>query len=149
MPGPSATIQLPYSTRILVQAFVNAAWIQRFTITAAGSAPIVITGNGYYDTQAGTAVIDTLASGPSPLGATVTIAIDHSADAGRTWQSSQVDSVPCQFVFNNLIVVASEDSGADTWCAATVYFSWTKVPTDSAREPAIKSMAGPSYHGRA
>jgi hypothetical protein len=149
MPGRSATIHLPYSSRVLVQAFVNATWAQRFTITPAGSAPIVLTGNGYYDTPAGSAVINTPASGPSPLGATVTIAIDHSADAGRTWQASQVDSAPCQLVFSNLIVVASDDSGADTWCAATVYFSWTKMPASSARDPVVKSMAGSSYHGRA
>jgi hypothetical protein len=149
MPGRSATINLPYSTRVLVQAFVNAAWAQRFTITPAGSTPLVITGNGYFDTPAGSTVIDTPASGPSPLGSTVTIAIDHSADEGRTWQASQVDFAPCQLVFNNLVVVASDDSGADTWCAATVYLSWTKVPEDSTREPVIKPLAGAGYHGRA
>jgi hypothetical protein len=149
MPGPSATIHLPYASRILVRTFVNAARPQRFTITPTGSHPIVFTGTGDGDTPAGATVIYTPASGPSPLGASVSIAIDHSVDEGRSWQASQVDSGGCQIVLNNLIVVASEDAGADSWCAATVYFCWTKVAPDAAHATLIKSMAGPRYHGRA
>jgi len=149
MPGPSVTIQLPYASRVLVQAFVNAASIQRFTITPAGRDAIVITGNGYYDTPAGSTIIDTPAGGPSPLGASVTIAIEHSADAGRTWQASRVDAVGCQLMYSNLAVIASEDSGGDTWCAATVLFSWTSVPANIGRTPASEPADGAHYHGRA
>ena len=66
MPGPTATIYLPYSSRVLVQAFVNGAWIQRFTIMlpTASAVPVVITGSGYYDSPAGSTVIDTPENGP-------------------------------------------------------------------------------------
>lgn len=151
MPGPSVTFYLPYSTTVIVQAFVNAAWQERFTITPPGGAPIVFSGSGFYDTPVGTTSFTTPASGPSPDGAPVTVAIDHSADGGATWQPSQVDYSSCEIMYYNLTVVASEDAGDDTWDDATVYFSWTQVPQApaSSRLSAAEADAGPQYQGRA
>jgi len=149
MPGPNTTIYLPYATRVDVHAFTNAAWTQRFTITPSSGAPTVITGSGYFDTLAGSTVINTPQSGSSPQGVAITIAIDHSRDGGITWQASQVDANACQIMYYGLTIVASEDSGDDTWDDATVYFSWTKVPSQDTQHSVDVSMAKSSYSGRA
>lgn len=151
MSGPSTTFYLPYGTSVTLQAFVNAAWQQRFTITPPSGAPIVFTGSGYYDTPAGTATIVTPPSGPSPDGAPVTVAIDHSSDGGASWRASQVDASICKVMYYNLIVVASEDAGDDTWDDATACFSWTSVPVpaQSGLRHDVTARAPARYRGRA
>ncbi len=152
MPGSSTTIYLPYATTVNVQAFVNAAWQERFTITPPSGTPIVFTGSGFYDTPVGQTRMTTPTTGTSPLGAPVTVAVEHSSDGGRTWQPSQVDSATCRVMFYSMCIVASEDSGDDTWDDATVYFTWTSLPSAAARRTAATAAAAASattYRGRA
>lgn len=126
MPTGSVQVTLPNATQIVVQSFANAAYLQRVTITLSGQQPIVFTGTGYYDTPIGTQVINT----PSGQGGVATtVAVDHSQDGGQSWQPSQVDWDDCVIQYYQLIAVASEDSGDNTWNDATTYFTWTQPPT--------------------
>lgn len=150
MPGSSVSFFLPFGTQIMVQAFCNASWQERATITPSNGTPVVLSGSGFYDTPMGAFALTTAASGPAPQGDPVTVTIEHSSDGGATWQPSQVDVGPCQIMYYNMYIVASEDSGDDTWDDATVYFTWTAMPP-SAPSKARTALAVPNMnpHDRA
>jgi hypothetical protein len=153
MPGSSTTIYLPYATTVKIQAFVNAAWQERFTITPPSGPAIVFAGTGFFDTMVGQTSITTPPKGSSSRGAPVTIVVDHSADGGRTWQPSQVASATCRIMSYGMCVVASEDSGDDTWDDATLYFTWASPAKAAAISapamPAATAAASTMYRGRA
>lgn len=125
----SVQLVLPEATEVVVQSFVNAAYTQRVIILVADNpVPHVFTGSGWYDTLIGSVVLDTPAwEGGVPT----TVAVEHSADGGKSWQPSQVDWNDCLFKYYQLFVVASEDADNNTWDDATTYFSWTTAPTGS------------------
>lgn len=151
MPSSSVSFNLPYAMTVQVQAFVNAGDQERVTITPWSGPPIVWSGTGYYDQLLGQTSLTTPASGTDPAGVSVSVAIEHSTDGGRTWAPSQVDTAPCQIMYLNLQIVASEDSTDDTWDDCTVYFSWTQVPTSQSTKAdvALKAQAPAVHHSRA
>lgn len=127
----SVQITLPPSTQVVVQSFVNASYRERVTITVPGESPTVWEGTGFYDTPIGS---KTIATGAEAPGVVVTVAVDHSTDGGSTWAPSQVEQNDCLIQYYHLVVVASEDSGDETWDDATTYFSWTAAPKDAPAE---------------
>lgn len=126
MPGPSVQITLPNATQVIVQSFANAAYVQRVTIAPTGMATVVFSGSGFYDTPIGK---QTIATPSGSSGVPTTVAVEHSADGGRTWQPSQVDFDDCLIRYWQMFVVASEDATDSTWDDATTYFSWSIAPT--------------------
>jgi hypothetical protein len=136
MPGGSVQFPLPNGTQIVVQSFANAEWVQRVTITLNGQPPIVFTGRGYYDTPIGSQVLNT----PGGQGGVpTTVAVEHSQDGGQTWQPSQVEMGDCVIQYYQLIAVASEDAGDNTWDDATTYFTWTVPPSSEEVAPGVSS----------
>ena len=122
----SVQVQLPNGTTLVLQAFANAAYVQRVTVTVPGQQPYVFSGSGFYDTLIGSA---TFTTAPGSGGVVATVAVDHSSDGGQTWQPSLVDTNTCVIQYYQLVAVASDDSGGTTWDDATTYFSWTVPPS--------------------
>ncbi len=146
MPGSSVTIYLPFSTTVIIQSFVNAAYRQRVTIQPQGSPPIIFSGNGYYDTPIGKTTLTT----PDGLGKgfPVVVTVENSQDNGSNWESSQVDSIDCHVMYYALAIVVSEDSTNNTWNDATTYFSWTDPPSENLKKVPQKIISNLPYRGR-
>lgn len=128
----SLTLYLPLSTTVVIQSFVNAAYMQQVIMQPEVGSSIAFLGQGYYDTPIGTTVFVTPDSSQSSQGFAITVSVNHSTDGGRSWQPSEVAWTPCEIMYYNLLLVASEDiTTNNTWDDCTTYFTWGTPPTSS------------------
>lgn len=129
-----ATVYLPVSTWISVQAYTNASFTQRVTLSAEDGTTKVLTGSGERNTPMpnGTYGFMTPATSRSPLGWTVIVKVE-SSNSGGQYQPSQVMLGSCTVMYFTLSMVVSEDWVDQDWNDAVVQFSWWVPP--SVRDP--------------
>ena len=128
----SATIYLPVSTWVNVQAFTNASYTQRVTIAPESQSAFptkVLTGTGEHNTpmSGGTFGFTTPSTSQRPLGFSVTVTVE-SADGSGRFRPSQVLQGSCSVMYFTAALVVSEDYVDDDWNDAVVQFSWWVPP---------------------
>lgn len=121
-------VYLPFQTRVIVQAFASAAWLQKATFRPRSGPAFEFVGNGEDNAEIGREVINTLEPDEAQPGFEVALGVQHQQNPG-TWQ----DSVLLQgrqyaVVDYNMICVVSEDSNDDDWNDCVVLFSWSTPP---------------------
>lgn len=125
-----ATVYLPVSTWISVQAYTNAAFAQRVTITGEDGKDKVLTGSGEHNTPmpGGTYGFTTPPASRSPLGWSVVVRVESSGSGGE-YRPSQVMLGSCTVMYYTMSLVVSEDYVDGDWNDAVVQFSWWVPPT--------------------
>jgi hypothetical protein len=128
MPG-TTSVYLPLNTWVHVQAYTNASFNQRVTITQENGTVTTLVGTGEHDAPMphGNFGLTTPDQSSSPLGYRVTVQIE-SSDSGGQYQPSQVYSGSCGVMYYSLLMVVSEDYVDEDWNDAVVLFTWWTPP---------------------
>jgi len=135
----TATVYLPLDSFVSVAAFTNAGFAQRVTITPETGSPKVLVGSGEHNAPMpnGSYSFTTPSSSRSPLGFTVTVAVE-AYQPNNQWQPSQVSQGSCSVMYYSLAMVVSEDYVDQDWNDAVVQFSWWIPPSGRSAERAAQ-----------
>lgn len=125
----TTTVYLPINTWVHIQAFTNASFNQRVTITDEAGKSKVLTGTGEHDHPIpdGNYSFTTPSHSSSPLGWRMTVKVESFNNG--SWQPSQVSSGSCGVQYYSLVMVVSEDYVDNDWNDAVVLFTWWTPPT--------------------
>lgn len=125
-PGP-LTLPLPAGTRVYVNAFTNASYLQRVTLTVNGGGITQWQGTGEGNNEIANAYIDI----PKDTSGWVNTAalLEFSTDSGTSWYRSQVSPVGSFSIYGyNQRTIVAEDADDDDYNDSAIVLSWWAAP---------------------
>jgi hypothetical protein len=126
--GPSPLIlPLPAGTRVYVNAFTNAGFLQRVTLTVNGGGINQWQGTGEGNNELANAPVDT----PKDSSGWVTTSalVEFSNNGGASWNRSKVSPVGSFTIYGyNQRTIVSEDADDDDYNDVAIIMSWWVAP---------------------
>lgn len=121
------TLQLPAGAAMYANAFTNAQYTQRITLTTSGGPITQWSGSGEGDSE----IADVRFNSPGSAGQVIiaSVLMEYSA-GGNTWNRSNVSPVGTFSILSyNQRTIVSEDSTDFDWNDSALLLSWWTQPT--------------------